>query len=492
MNVPKRAVCIAIACMLLTGCSATVAEPPTQAKERTVPRQETAVPLTQSQEGVAFDQTITAEHETAVAELLKRGVLTQEDTSEAALDATVTRARFIELVVKTLELPVPAAERIIPSAADYAPYVQAGYAAGLFADNEQEMSFTPTDGFFMGARGYAEMETPISRYDMAAIFANVLTGTCREQSFQDQVWFSLKTQAVQENVFLAVENGVLTVSEDGAFHGDQCMTLRQTALALYRLLNYDISIRGVTQEPIQAPIEVLRETKRVIHAGGRYLCADGKTRSYTNSAEALVNAYRAGQRVLEFDMTMTSDGHLACIHDWLHEYASNITDGEALSLAEWMDTKIFSSLTPLCAESLAGFMREHPDLYIITDVKDDNVAAVRELARVCPDLTDRFIIQIYKESEYEPIKSLGFQNIIFTLYNLSRYEITDFERLTAFAQSHALVGYTYPLSYFQREGYNAGIAGAGVPLFVHTVNGNEEREACYAAGITAVYTDDVD
>lgn len=485
--------CIAFACIILGGCAATVAQPPAGTSESAAEPLETAVPIVQAQKGIAFsNQAMEEEQDAAVAELLRRGVLTEEDISGKALGSIVTRARFIELIVKTLALPVSDSGDSGLKATAYAPYVQAGYSAGLFANSEQEMSFTPTDGFFMAERGYSDMEEPMSRYDMAAIFANVLTGTGRERTFRDQPWLLEKDAAVRENVFLSVEEGILDAYEDGAFHGDSGMTLGQTAGLLCRLLRCDITIRGMSQTPSATPIETLRQTKRVIHAGGRYLCGDGKSRSYTNSAEALVHAYRAGQRVVELDITMTTDGHLACIHDWLHEFAPNITDGEPLSLAEWMDSRIKGSLTPLCAESLAGFMREHPDLYVITDVKDDNVAAIQELARACPDIKDRFIIQIYKESEYDPVRSCGFTNIIYTLYDLPQSVKMDYERLTAFSASHPLVGYTYPLSYFQMEGYHEGIADTGVPLFVHTVNGLEAQEACYAAGVTAVYTDDVE
>lgn len=480
-----------LACILLSGCATLIAPSPAREAESTAALLETAVPIVQAQEGITIsDQTMDAEQDDAVAALFRRGVLTEGDMG--ALKSVVTRAKFIELIVKTLELPIPDAGDSDFQETSYASYVQAGYSAGLFLNSETEMSFTPTDGFLMAKRGYSEMEEPMSRYDMASVFANVLTEKGQERTFQDQAWFIQKDTAVQENVLLSVDAGVLDAYEDGSFHGDSSMTLGQTAVALHRLLKCDLAIQDIPQEPAASPIETLQKTKRIIHAGGRYLCSDGKSRAYTNSAEALVHAYRAGQRVIEFDITMTTDGHLACIHDWLHEFSPNIADGVPLSAEEWLNSRVKGDLTPLCAESLAGFMREHPDLYVVTDVKDDNVAAVQELAQVCPDIQDRFIIQIYKESEYEKVQGCGFTNIIYTLYNLDQATKMDYERLTSFAASHPLIGYTYPLSYFQLEGYNEGIAGTGVPLFVHTVNGAEAQEACYAAGITAVYTDDVD
>lgn len=161
--------CIAFARVFLGGCAATVAQPPARTPESAAEPLETAVPIVQAQKGIAFsNQAMEAEQTAAVAELLKRGVLTEEDTSEKALGSIVTRARFIELIVKTLALPVSDAGDSDLKATAYAPYVQAGYSAGLFANSEQEMSFTPTDGFFMAERGYSDMEEPMSRYEFKA------------------------------------------------------------------------------------------------------------------------------------------------------------------------------------------------------------------------------------------------------------------------------------------------------------------------------------
>lgn len=62
--------------------------------------------------------------------------------------------------------------------------------------------------------------------------------------------------------------------------------------------------------------EAIMKNRRIIHAGGE-ISPDGlNVYTYSNSAESLVNAYRNGNRVIEIDLTQTSDGHLACIHGW--------------------------------------------------------------------------------------------------------------------------------------------------------------------------------
>ena len=116
---------------------------------------------------------------------------------------------------------------------------------------------------------------------------------------------------------------------------------------------------------------------------------------------------------MEFDFMQTSDGRLACIHDWIRAVSPAITDGVPLSLDEWLQTEVYGEFTPLCLESLVGFMREHPDLYIVTDVKNHNAAAAAIIAETCPDFMDRFVIQIYKDSGYDEIAALGFRHIIY-------------------------------------------------------------------------------
>ena len=74
--------CIAFACIILGGCAATVAQPPAGTSESAAEPLETAVPIVQAQKGIAFsNQAMEEEQDAAVAELLRRGVLTEEDIS---------------------------------------------------------------------------------------------------------------------------------------------------------------------------------------------------------------------------------------------------------------------------------------------------------------------------------------------------------------------------------------------------------------------------
>lgn len=54
-----------------------------------------------------------------------------------------------------------------------------------------------------------------------------------------------------------------------------------------------------------------------------------------------------------------------------------------------------------------------------------------------------------------------------------------------------MTGYTFPVEWMEREGYVEEMKKTGLPLLVHTVNGEAAIRDCYAAGIGAVYTDEV-
>ena len=75
---------------------------------------------------------------------------------------------------------------------------------------------------------------------------------------------------------------------------------------------------------------------------------------------------------------------------------------------------------------------------------------------------------------------------------MDRERRLDTQRWVTFAAEHPLLGYTYPDSMREVEGYTEAMKGTGVMLFVHTVNDPEEIAACYAEGFTGVYTDNVE
>lgn len=398
------------------------------------------------------------------------------------LRTAVSRAEFITLLVRTLNgEPEPLG---LPGESRYASYVLAGYRMGLFASCADVLSFTPSGGFLTGDGGWPSMEEPISRYDAAALLAPLLPAEEGTVAFSDEKEIPA---SLRESVRRAAE--LFPPLPDGSFCGEGPVSWGHSLVCAQRLMQDHLPLPSPpTAQPLEA---LLSQEGRIVHAGGRVLKSDGRSSVSTNSAEAVLNAYRSGERVLEIDFNWTDDGELACIHDWGSRFSGQITQGQPLSLEEWKKVRLFGELTPLTLDSLACFLREHPEVYVVTDVKDGNVEAAQRIARTCPDLLERFVIQIYTDAEYESVAELGFSHIIFTLYSLSRAEKLDIRHWVEFAAAHPLTGYTYPVEYLEVEGYTQAMAETGLPLFVHTVNGQEDIRRCYAQGISAVYTDDI-
>lgn len=234
---------------------------------------------------------------------------------------------------------------------------------------------------------------------------------------------------------------------------------------------------------------VVDEKIEIIHAAGVVRDEYGEVYYGGNSYEGLKLCYDAGQRFVEIDFSFTSDGTLACIHGWYESFSDGITNKVPLSRDEYMRCKIYGHFTPMCLDTLAEFMKEHPDLCVVTDIKDRNVEGARMIAETYPELVGQFIVQIYQKEEYEQVRELGYENIILTLYKLSNDEKTDVPALAEFAQAHKLFGISFPAALADLDGFVPGLRQSGTRLFVHTVNGEQTCKKYYDMGISGVYTD---
>lgn len=247
--------------------------------------------------------------------------------------------------------------------------------------------------------------------------------------------------------------------------------------------------------PASADVEEIRQRflaeKHIIHAGGFIETRDGGKADYTNSYDALINMYEKGNRICEIDIKKLRDGTLVCAHGTDDGLLANGTDlyGNATG-EEFLSSKIYSEFSPMSVENLAGFMRQHPDLLIVTDVKSSNIDVCKLLAEKYPDLRRQFVIQIYHADEYEAIQRLGFPYIIFTMY-MTEPEERNIWKLAKFGEEHELIGFTFPKHYFSLK-LRIAMASAGTPFFFHTINDYAEMERYlnkrYVFGI---YTDQV-
>ena len=230
----------------------------------------------------------------------------------------------------------------------------------------------------------------------------------------------------------------------------------------------------------------IKDHTYIIHASGEI---DSKTS--TNSKEALRNAYANGNRLIELDFCFTSDGIPVCIHDWNEAVLPGTIKHKPSSLDSFVSNKIYGKFTPMTLQDVADFMTLYEDLFIVSDVKDENLDFCSYVAENYKELQDRFVIQVYSEDEYMSVYNLGFKNIIFTLYNLDWETKTSPYYLVAFSRQYPIYAFTFPHELCAIEGYIEKMLEGEVPLFVHTVNDKELQEKYFDMGISGIYTDNV-
>ena len=211
----------------------------------------------------------------------------------------------------------------------------------------------------------------------------------------------------------------------------------------------------------------------VAHAMG---AADG--RFETNSLDAFLQSYAAGQRVFEVDLQFTSDGHLVARHDWdqISYYNLEQTYAEVMDWETFKATPIAFFYTPLDADDLVALMRMYPDVYLVTDSKDTGEEAVRAQIRTLdaavraggdPEVWDRIVVQIYHEEMYDWVsQEAPVINWIFTLYQIAD---PDYEEIGRFCRSRHIPVVTMSSDRADRENC-AALHDSGCLVYLHTVN----------------------
>ncbi|MEZ5465003.1 MAG: hypothetical protein R3F22_07255 [Lysobacteraceae bacterium] len=217
----------------------------------------------------------------------------------------------------------------------------------------------------------------------------------------------------------------------------------------------------------------------IAHAGGRI---DG--RRYTNSQNALDTNYARGFRYFELDFERTLDQRLVLTHDWSMMWP--MLSGSDLTVpthAQFMATRFRHGLKQLDLDALLDWLDHHPDAYIVTDAKTDNLRALTAIAT--GRHAGRFIPQAYSQEEFTQARDLGFRDVILTIYRLQ----TKPSVITDFVLEQRPWAIVVPLYQMERGDYARLLEGGQVPLYVHTVNEPERWQQLQALGVTGIYTD---
>ena len=205
----------------------------------------------------------------------------------------------------------------------------------------------------------------------------------------------------------------------------------------------------------------------------------------TNSREAMDEAYDNGFTYIELDFDVTSDGHVVLIHGWFSLVERLLNKQGQLTVEEFTNSDTFLDLTLMTLDDLLDWLKKHPEVSIITDVKsEDNLAVLEQIAAQAGNQVSRFIPQIYDFEQYERVGAMGYSRIILTLYRMN----PELETLKEFAASHKLWAVTVDQSRLTEELLGA-ITSTGPAVYAHTVNDLSFFEGWHEKGLTGIYTD---
>ncbi len=220
----------------------------------------------------------------------------------------------------------------------------------------------------------------------------------------------------------------------------------------------------------------------VAHGGGAVDGAVG-----TNSLEALEESAARGFRLIEVDLSWTSDDRLVLLHDWGDAAAHLERSGEraAASRDAFLASPLPGGRTPLDLDAALDWLAGRSDVSLVTDVKTRNVEALTLVASLRPDLLARVVPQVHDPDEAAAVRALGFDRIVLTLY-ASRLEDDAVVRFAAAERPFAV---TLPWPRAMAGDLPARLGALGVRTFAHTVNDFLRAGALRARGVTGVYTD---
>ena len=224
---------------------------------------------------------------------------------------------------------------------------------------------------------------------------------------------------------------------------------------------------------------------RVAHAGGGL-----NHMTYTNSLEALSSNYQKGHRYFELDFSWTKDHKLVCLHDWKSTFQRffGYVPETPLTLKEFINlARSKPEFTSCTLESLADWMKYHPDAYLITDNKSKNLQALTQILKTLPNAHNRVIPQIYHPQNFIRGKKMGFNQMIWTLYaegKMSNDKIMQWVK--TFPGPFAI---TMP-PYRAKTDLPKRLKRLKIPSYVHTINSEQTaQEYQNTHGLTEVYTD---
>lgn len=220
---------------------------------------------------------------------------------------------------------------------------------------------------------------------------------------------------------------------------------------------------------------------------------------YTNSLEAFEYNYSHGVKTFEIDFSRTSDNQLVCWHSWSETQINSQYPLETIPTRnEFLNTKILNHYTPLSPEDLFILMKEHDDIWIITDTKDTDWNIVQDDFRLLleaaqktdsMEVLNRLIVQLYTYEMYDAIEEIySFPMYILTLYKIGGIDTHSFTKHCRFCASHGINNLTMWVNWVTPELVEIA-RRYHINIYIHTVNNLSQVQNMKSMGVVGFYTD---
>ena len=224
----------------------------------------------------------------------------------------------------------------------------------------------------------------------------------------------------------------------------------------------------------------------IAHNGG---IVQGRLKS--DSLEAWQNSYSRGIRIIDADLSLTSDNHLVLRHYWGDDLEQDYFP-HAPSLEVFSAAKIFMKYHPMTAEDMIGFMAAHDDLYVAGDSKYDPViiySALVETARKmnAENVLSRVIVSLYSTDDVARVKAVyPFQHFVLRQYGWRH----NWYELAAFCLKndiHVVNIFSYVID-ADPEGVKI-LVSKGIRIYAAVVNSLKQLQRYKDLGITGAVSD---
>lgn len=228
-----------------------------------------------------------------------------------------------------------------------------------------------------------------------------------------------------------------------------------------------------------------------------HACGGIDNTKYTNSREALELSYEKGARVFEIDFQMTSDQKIVCWHGWNTPVNDKIEKNTVMAFDDFMQEKIHDKYTPLSLADVMLYMKEHKEIYVVTDTKSGDLERAAIMFSVfvntakendAMDVLDRFVVQLYNNEMYEVVEQIyPFSHYLLTL-SLEGSSGEKFVEHCRFLHQNGIPSITLHYGLIEEE--NIEVAKRyGIDVYAYTVNSVETLRECQELGVKGFYSD---